>query len=297
MKKKNTYLLFPVALSFLLACSADVGYAPDKDYSGTTPEYNAKNLEDLPDCDSKHEGMVVHVDNYRNKDYACSEGYWVALGESSTNNKLRDVNETSDDAVALHEKFKTVTSGYVYDERDGKEYKVIILDDLVWMAENLDYETEYSRSNPQCDDYGIKCGQYYAWKDAMYGGDDYVSEYLSVCPEGMRLPTEEDVDKLVEFIGGVSNGYVLKSKSYWEESEDAPLGTDELGFNAYPAGYKSSSRNYFEYFGTETVFWTDISNGYHSSLTLSLYSHNSILGTNWGPDWDNYMNVRCVGDR
>lgn len=297
MKKKNTYLLFPVALSFLLACSADVGYAPNKDYSGTSPSYNADELGDLPDCDSKHEGLVVHVNYYPSHDYACSEGYWVALGQSTTDKKLPDVHETSDDAVALHEKFKTVTSGYVYDERDGKEYKVIILDDLVWMAENLDYETEYSRSNPQCDDYGIKCGQYYAWKDAMYGGDDYSSYYSSVCPEGMRLPTEEDVDKLVEFIGGVSNGYVLKSKSYWEESDDAPLGTDELGFNAYPAGYKSSSRNYFEYFGTETVFWTDISNGYHSSLTLSLYSHNSILGTNWGPDWDNYMNVRCVGDR
>ena len=292
MKKKNTYLLFPVALSFLLACSADVGYAPDKDYSGTTPEYNAKNLGDLPDCDSKHEGLVVHVNYYPSHDYACSEGYWVALGQSTTDKKLPDVHETSDEAVALHEKFKNVESVQILDTRDNKVYKAIVLGDLVWMAENLDYETRYSRTNPQCEDLGIKCGRYYMWDDAAYGNDDY----SSVCLPGMRLPTEEDVDKLVEFIGGVSNGYVLKSKSYWEESEDAPLGTDELGFNAYPAGYKRSSRNYFEYFGTETVFWTDISNGYHSSLTLSLYSHNSILGTNWGPDWDNYMNVRCVGD-
>jgi uncharacterized protein (TIGR02145 family) len=291
MKKKNTYLLFPVALSFLLACSADVGYAPDKDYSGQSPSYNADYLEDLPDCDSKHEGLVVHVDNYRGKDYACSEGYWVALGESNTDKKLPDVNETTDDAVALHEKFKNVESVQILDTRDNKVYKAIVLGDLVWMAENLDYETQYSRTNPECDDFGIKCGRYYMWNDAMYGDDN-----SSVCLPGMRLPTEDDVEKLVEFIGGVSNGYVLKSKSYWEESDDAPLGTDELGFNAYPAGYKSSSRNYIEYFGTETVFWTGVTYGYNSSLTLSLYSHNSILGTNWSADKDNYMNVRCVGD-
>ena len=297
MKKKNTYLLFLVALSFLLACSADVGYAPDKDYSGTTPEYNAKNLEDLPDCDSKHEGMVVHVDNYRNKDYACSEGYWVALGESSTNNKLRDVNETSDDAVANREKFKTVTSSYVYDERDGKEYKVIILDDLVWMAENLDYETEYSRSNPQCDNSGIKCGQYYAWRDAMYGGDDYASDYSSVCPEGMRLPTEDDVEKLVEFIGGEQYGYVLKSKNFWDESDDTPQGTDEIGFNAYPAGFKEYMYNNITNFGLVAAFWTETSPYYNESIALRLFYYDSFLDTRWSADRDNYLNVRCVGDR
>ncbi|MBR2074536.1 MAG: hypothetical protein IJ977_04595, partial [Fibrobacter sp.] len=191
--KKNTYLLFPVALSFLLACSADVGYAPDKDYSGTSPSYNADELGDLPDCDSKHEGLVVHVNYYPSHDYACSEGYWVALGQSTTDKKLPDVHETSDDAVALHEKFKNVESVQILDTRDNKVYKAVVLGDLVWMAENLDYETQYSRTNPECDDFGIKCGRYYMWNDAMYGDDN-----SSVCLPGMRLPTEEDVEKLVE---------------------------------------------------------------------------------------------------
>lgn len=289
--KKNTYLLFPVALSFLLACSADVGYAPDKDYSGTSPSYNADELGDLPDCDSKHEGLVVHVDNYRGKDYACSEGYWVALGESSTDKKLPDVHETSDDAVALHEKFKNVESVQILDTRDNKVYRAIVLGDLVWMAENLDYETQYSRTNPQCDDFGIKCGRYYMWNDAMYGDDN-----SSVCLPGMRLPTEEDVEKLVEFIGGVSNGYVLKSKSYWEESDDAPLGTDEIGFNAYPAGFKEYMYNNITNFGLVAAFWTESSPYYNESIALRLFYYDSFLDTRWSADRDNYLNVRCVGD-
>ena len=294
MKKKSLYLLFPAALSFLLACSADVGYAPNKDYSEKSPSCYVKDLEDLPDCVNKREGLVAHVEYYWGKDYACSDGYWVAVGESDDNKTLPYCdNNSRDNGEAENRKPKDVASGSVYDERDGKEYKVIILDDLVWMAENLDYETEYSRSNPQCDGYGIKCGQYYAWKDAMYGYDDY----SNVCPGGMRLPMEADVEKLVEFIGGIQYGYILKSKNFWDDSYDTPKGTDEIGFNAYPAGYKEYMYNNITNFGLVAAFWTDESCGYNCAVGLKLYYYDSSFETHWMADRDNYLNVRCVGDR
>ncbi len=289
--KKLRYLLFSSVISFLGACSTDVGYAPSENYDDRSPSYNAQARGDLPDCTDDREGLVVHVNEHR-KDYACSKGYWVALRSADTDKKLHDVNEDTVAIKALHEKFKTVKSAKISDSRDGKVYKVIILDDLVWMAENLDYETQYSRTNPKCEEYGIKCGRYYVWQDAASGGENY----SSVCPEGMRMPTEEDVEKLVEFIGGVEYGYVLKSKDYWDYSDDVPQGTDEIGFNAYPAGYKEYAYNAISYFGKEAVFWTDVTSGYRGAHVLSLYSHRSDLGTNWNPDWDNYMNVRCVGD-
>ena len=195
--KKIRYLLFSSIVSLLGACSTDVGYAPSVNYEDRSPSFNAQARGDLPDCTDDREGLVVHVNEHR-KDYACSKGYWVALRSADTDKKLHDVNEDTDAIKAVHEKFKTVQSGRITDSRDGKQYKVIILDDVAWMAENLDFETEYSRTNPKCDDYGIKCGRYYRWDDAAYGGENY----SSVCPEGMRLPTERDVDKLVECIGG-----------------------------------------------------------------------------------------------
>lgn len=289
--KKIRYFLLSSLVSLLGACTTDVGSAPKENYEDRSPSYNAQARGDLPDCTDDREGLVVHV-NEHGKDYACSKGYWVALRSADTDKKLYDVNEDTEAMKALHEKFKRVKSEKITDSRDGKVYKVIILKDLVWMAENLDYETEYSRTNPKCDDYGIKCGRYYRWDDAAYGGDNY----SSVCPEGMRMPTEEDVEKLVAFIGGIDYGYVLKSKDYWDYSDDAPQGTDEFGFNAYPAGYKEYLNNYISYFGVEAAFWTGEKYGYHSSYAITLYYHNSIIGTTWGPDWDNYMNVRCVGD-
>ena len=287
------YLLFSLVVSFLMACTTDVGYAPDG-YSDSSPSFNAKGRGNLPDCNSDREGLVVHVNGYNDygTDYACSKGYWVALRNSETDKTLHDVNENTDVVKDLHEKFKTVESASILDVRDDKVYNVVVFSGLVWMAENLDYETEYSRTNPQCDEYGIRCGRYYRWDDAAYGDGGY----SSVCPSGMRLPTEEDVEKLVDFIGGIQNGYVLKSKDYWDYSDEAPQGTDEIGFNVYPAGYKRSSRNYFEFFGTKAAFWTEISNGYRSSRVLSLYNYTSNLETNWGVDWDEFMNVRCVGD-
>ena len=142
----------------------------------------------------------------------------------------------------------------------------------------------------------------YQWLNARFPDESnlYASS-LSFHQESIVIPASlmyKVGDMGMDFYLGIGGyyGYVLKSKDYWDYSDDAPQGTDELGFNAYPAGYKEYLNNYISYFGVEAAFWTGEKYGYHSSYAITLYYHNSIIGTTWGPDWDNYMNVRCVGD-
>jgi uncharacterized protein (TIGR02145 family) len=108
------------------------------------------------------------------------------------------------------------------DPRDGKTYRTVKIGEQVWMGENLNYETDYSRCYMVDTSYCKRYGRMYQWDTAM-----------EVCPAGWRLPDTSDWNKLVNFVGGKETaGTKLKSKSpNWN-------GTDDYGFSAVPGGYR-----------------------------------------------------------
>ena len=202
------------------------------------------------------------------------------------------------------------------DPRDGRSYDVVKIGSLTWMAENLNYETETSAC-PDGDSRNCKrMGRLYTWAEAK-----------TVCPEGWRLPTNEDFAELISAAnpaasgnaaqfytqsaqsldgnpGAVSNeaGAKLKSRDGWFKKGN---GSDEFGFNALPAGYRGAiskaddgtiSGGKFDGIGGYAYFWsatedpeTRESNAFY--LFLSFSSDAASINAFAKED---YRSVRCV---
>jgi len=157
------------------------------------------------------------------------------------------------DNVALYSK-RLVCRGTFTDPRDNKNYLTVKIGVQVWMAENLAYETEsgsicYENDPVNCETYGML----YEYNAA-----------LTACPEGWRLPLDEDWLMLELYAGMDSSdlensserlsgsiGLKLKSRQGWEDDGN---GTDEFGFSIIPGG--NFSKPYFYWIGTAALFWS-----------------------------------------
>lgn len=89
--------------------------------------------------------------------------------------------------------------GKFIDERTNREYGWKKIGTQVWMTENLKFKTEDSKcftfkKIEDCDKYGV----YYTWEALIQS---------NVCPEGWRVPTDQDWKKLIEFCGGDKEAY------------------------------------------------------------------------------------------
>ena len=126
--------------------------------------------------------------------------------------------------------------GTFVDERDGQVYKYTTIGDQVWMAQNLNYAMKNGSEDwrtSYCETEQIDCNLL---------GLVYRLDFIDLaCPAGWHLPSNNDWNELFESVGG------LKAKRGWKvlnEGEN-PNGTDDCGFEAYPATV--SSRKYDGY--------------------------------------------------
>ena len=126
----------------------------------------------------------------------------------------------------------SITYGSLYDSRDGKTYKTVVIGSQTWMAENLNYNASgsvcYGNNTSNCDTYG----RLYNWNTAM-----------AACPSGWHLPSDAEWTALTDFAGGVSTaGWHLKSASGWSSGGN---GQDTYGFAALPGGGGLSDGTFF----------------------------------------------------
>lgn len=179
------------------------------------------------------------------------------------------------------------------DDRDGKTYKTVQIDNQVWMAENLNFKTD---SGSWCYDddlsYALLYGRLYNWEVAN-----------NVCPDGWHLPSDSEWKQLEIAIGmsqleadasgwrGASLGTKLKSTSGWDSDGN---GTDEYGFTALPGGYRNEDSVFYK-MGQNTYFWssTPVGNGYarYRSLSSAFWSVNRAYDNEYSG-----FSVRCVRD-
>lgn len=169
---------------------------------------------------------------------------------------------------------------------DGNVYRTVKIGDQWWMAENLRV-TRDPQGNPipsyfYNDDqaqYG-RFGRLYTWDAAMNHSGSVKAQGIS--PDGWHIPSEEDWDELVRYLGG-------------ERQVGGKIAVGgETGFEAILAGGADAQGRYV-YFKEYAMFWsstsTDPQRAYHVGIGIN-------------NQWDKFaalktgrIHVRCVKDR
>lgn len=208
------------------------------------------------------------------------------------------------------------------DLRNGQTYRTTTIEILdeeheidyseVWMAENLNYETDGSFCDVFFDTFCDTYGRLYTWAAAVgmtEGECDNeqacnlpAGNIRGVCPEGWHLPSKDEWESLIVAVGGyTSAGKALKSKTGWD-AHDGIVNDDTYMFSALPAGNRAYDDGWFFNRGADAVFWS--STVYWSSMEnrnyavrLSLTSYFDYANLSSIYYLDDGFSVRCLKDK
>lgn len=194
-----------------------------------------------------------------------------------------------------------VTYGTLKDSRDGQVYKTVEINGTTWMAENLNfagnsdwplpknYSYCYGGIAANCALYGRLYDRAAAMNSSTCGYGKSCSLYdglnRGVCPDGWHIPSEEEVDDLLDFTLG--NRKTLRSVDGWVDRE---VGANESGFSLVGSGVRAD-KNYVNqgrfaalwYYSTGVVQNYLVFSGVEDKMYLTENSKETV-----------YISVRCV---
>jgi len=258
---------------------------------------------------SAHEGTF-----YNPTDPVGSTHYWIAPkkpGPHYISLTVSDPDFSVTDSVLV---MVMDTMGTFTDVRDGHEYKWVKIGSQIWMAENLAYLPAVSSWDTGIDtaDFyyvygyvGTNVAEAKMWSHFQLFGALYSWKAARiVCPDGWRLPSDDDWKTLEKRLGMSESdanslwlrnsgliGKKLKSSSEWDSTGN---GDNSSRLNCFPGGLRDNQG--FISMGASAYFWTS---------TPDLFTRN-VLGR-----WLSYhedgvyrasyyrwhgLSVRCVKD-
>jgi uncharacterized protein (TIGR02145 family) len=195
--------------------------------------------------------------------------------------------------------FSTKTVETFTDPRDGNVYPVIALGKLLWMGENLRYETSMGSVAINSDSIdGIeKFGRLYTYETAK-----------TACPAGWRLSTDDDWKDLEQHI---ATAMAEENKIFKHANSPASLikhpgnkyfknGSNEMtnstGFTALPAGSYSELEG-LRFLGVATYFWCHSEKEDTASMRMLTNINENIVQHLNKINHLNHFSVRCVTDQ
>lgn len=191
-----------------------------------------------------------------------------------------------------------------FDGRDGKDYRTVTIENQTWMAENLAYLPSVDSPADYVYDIHDKTFRYYVLNfngtnvAAAKATDNYKNLGVlynwyaaeNACPQGWRMPTDEDWIALKTNVGGEAvAGGKLKTTTGWKDNGN---GTDKYGFSAKPSALFTGLLG-FMYINESVVWWCSKQKDEYSQVV-----HRINAPTPNFPSTYNYffacVSVRCI---
>ena len=197
---------------------------------------------------------------------------------------------------------------------DGNVYHTVTIGTQVWMVENLK-TTKYRDGTPisqitddelwrttnegACCSYdnnvsnSAKYGRLYNWFA--------VSTPRYLAPAGWHVATDADWATLEAFLGAATAGTKIKAVNEWGGTFGNTYATNESGFAALPAGYRTPnyvlSYTAYENLGQMTHWWTSTDHSWNPEWALMAGASSSQPAINRSAsDKRCGYSVRCVKD-
>lgn len=204
------------------------------------------------------------------------------------------------------------------DFRDNNVYQFVTIGNQVWMVQNLKYLPrlngldKHSNAEPHYYVYDYKGadieevkqtknyithGVLYNWSAAMAGAkssNKNPSRVQGVCPKGWHLPSINEWNELINYLGGKEKaGGILKESGnkHWKIPNIG--GTDEAGFTALPSG--EFFRGDFDYQGDIACWWSSTESDVDNSWCMLIHNDKSTA-EDVNDVKDGGFSVRCVRD-
>ena len=199
---------------------------------------------------------------------------------------------------------------------DGNEYNVVTIGTQKWLGSNLrtthlNDGTAISNFTDQTDWDACESSEEPAWcyynndpeKEEKYGilYNWFAATQDNICPEGWHVPTREEWDVLVQFLGE-NGGTKLKATSGWYDidgfTDPSYQGTDEYGFTAIPCGNRNGGNGVgFERIDQYCEWWSQNQDPVYSYSGTVYYLYSKYTDIKNIAHWKEFGHaIRCIKD-
>jgi len=190
---------------------------------------------------------------------------------------------------------------------EGQTYQMVIIGTQTWMAENLNYNP--GTGNSACYDNGPNnCNTYgrlYDWSTAMdlsptcnenSCSSQIQAKHRGICPSGWHIPSNDDWDILMNYVGYETAGKHLKSRNGWEPYSGIE-NLDTYGFSALPGGSGGWDGS-FHGVGLISYWWSASereNSSHYVYYRIIHYDSDYVIRSN-NSKFSSLHYVRCVRD-
>jgi uncharacterized protein (TIGR02145 family) len=191
---------------------------------------------------------------------------------------------------------------------EGQTYNTVKIGDQCWLKENLNIGTRIDGSQNQTNNSSIEKYCYNNWESncSIYGGLYQWNEMMQystvpgtqgICPAGWHIPTQEDWNSLINYLGDASvAGGKMKETGFTHWLPPNSGATNEVGFTALGGGdrgnYSGNPFEFINYFGT---WWSSTQSYFGYPFGYKLESQWDFV---YGSDMTSFQgnSVRCIRD-